>query len=338
MKKNNTATSLDVAKLAGVSQSTVSRVFNPNWQGNIKQEIREKVLKASEELGYTPNALAHILNSNRSKIIGVAVSKEYDEFYGEVLNYLVNEINGRGYYAMVFATDMRNDINDVVKEMLRYRIDGAVITASALSHQANIEFERIDLPIVLYNGYLSGMNVNAAYSDNYGAGIMMADYLVKAGHKRFAYVSTEKSKYSNFMTRQDAFIYGLSRHGIRECIIQPASYSYESGIEAARKIFSDDYQPDAIFCAADKTALGIIDVAKEMDIKLGEDLSITGFFAPVGVDLPAYSLTCFVQDIEGLAQDAIDLLLEQIDNPSQPPSIRVRPMTLVQGKSSRKLL
>ncbi|MEG2338800.1 MAG: substrate-binding domain-containing protein, partial [Clostridium sp.] len=256
-------------------------------------------------------------------------------FYYEVLNKLVNIINSKGLHTMIFTCEPLGNINDVIDSMVSYQVDGVIITSSAISHQVNCEINDFSMPIVLLNGYVSGLDISAVHSDNYGACIMMADYLVETGHKSFAYISTDKSKYLNYLPRQEAFLYGLSRHGINDCKICPASYSYESGVEAASHLITEKGYPDAIFCACDKPALGAIDFAKDFGLKVGSDISITGFYAPVGVDLPAYSLTCLKQDIQGLADDAVNLLIAKIEDPSINSKIITRPMKLEIGSSSR---
>ena len=110
--------SFDVAKRAGVSQSSVSRVFNEKWNDRISHKTREKVLKAAEELGYSPNALARGLNSNRTGIIGVVLSDTYNVYYYGLLNILTNLLQEYGLRVMVFNTAPDSDINQILREYL----------------------------------------------------------------------------------------------------------------------------------------------------------------------------------------------------------------------------
>lgn len=331
------ATSKEVALRAGVSQSTVSRVFNPNWKGSVKKEARERVLRAAEELQYAPNTIAHILTSKRSGIIGVIISKSFDLFYYEVMGVLASRLNARGYQTMVFTTDPKRKVSDLLTDMVRYQVDGVIITSSAVTHDLEKTNLDVGIPVVLFNGFVPGLQLSAVCSDNYDACGKMADYLVKAGHKRFAYISTFHSKYHNYMPRQEAFLYGLSRNGIHQCQIEDAGYSYESGAAVAKKLIKPHDYPDAVFCAGDLNALGFIDVAKERGLRVGEDISIAGFDAPDSVGLPAYDLTVLHQDINQLSEDAINVLLQLIDDPSMSPVLVTRPMELIIRGSSRKL-
>lgn len=330
-------TAKEVARRAGVSQSTVSRVFNQNWKGTVKPDARERILQAAEELGYTPNTIAHILTSKRSGIIGIIVSRHFDLFYYEVLGILCNLLSSRGFQTMMFTTDPKGHISELFTNMVRYQVDGVIITSSAVTHDLQQSKLKLGIPTVLYNGFLPGLHISAVHSDNYEACIKMADYLVQAGHQSFAYISTENSEYRNYLPRQEAFLYGLARNGIYQCQIEAADYSYESGAAAARELFTHEHSPDAIFCAGDQNALGVIDVAREKGLRVGEDISITGFEAPGGVQLPAYSLTVLRQDIHQLAEDAVNILLEQIEKPDRAPVLITRPMELVLRGSSRRL-
>ena len=112
------ATSKEVARLAGVSQSTVSRVFNANWKGSVKQEARERVLKAAAELNYSPSTIAQIMTSKRSGIIGVIISKSFDLFYYNVMGILTTMLNERGYQTMVFTTDPQGKVGDLITSMV----------------------------------------------------------------------------------------------------------------------------------------------------------------------------------------------------------------------------
>lgn len=328
-------TSKDVARLAGVSQSTVSRVFNRSWKGLVKEDARARVLKAAEELHYFPNTIARILSSKHSCIVGIIISRTFDLFYYQVAGVLVDLLNQQGYQAMLFTADPQDSISTLLTDIVRYQVDGIIITSSAVTHDLRQMDSHLSVPTVLFNGYLPHLQLSAVYSDNYSACQAMADYLVRVGHQRFAYISTGNSKYGSYLPRQEAFLSGLSRNGIHQCQVENAGYSYESGREAAQRLLSPSDYPDAIFCAGDLSALGFIDTAREMGLRVGEDISITGFDAPCSVRLPAYGLTVLHQNIHTLAADAIHLLLELIDHPDTPQKLITRPMELLLGSSSR---
>jgi Transcriptional regulators len=337
-KRNSTkpATATDVARLAGVSQSTVSRVFTKDCKIKVHEDARRRVMQAAEQLGYVPNAIAQIMTSGRSGIIGILVSDYFNLFYYQVLQLLMNALKTRGLRAMVFTSDPKDDLNELMENMYQYQVDGVVITSSALSHKLPHRWIQKGMPVVLINGYLQGMNISAVQSDQFGSGVMMADYLVKTGHCRFAYVSSENSLHHNYIPRQQGFIKGLLEHGVTDCRVIPAGYSYESGLMAGRELVKGREIPDAIFCSGDLNALGVIDAIREnTDLKIGRDVSVTGYDAPVLRELTAYSLTALSQQMDRLCEDCLDLLMRLIDHSELPPQVITRPMQLTVRKSSR---
>lgn len=335
-KGSGRITAREIARLAGVSQSTVSRVFNPNWKGAIQSDVRERILQIAAETGYTPNTIAHILTSKRSGIVGVLVSKSYQPFYYEVLSYLGQCLNASGFQTMLFLTDPKDKVDDLLTDVLRYQLDGIIITSSAVTHDL-YQSKNLPLPAVLYNGYVPGLHISAVHSDNYSGCVQMADYLVGVGHQRFAYISTANSEYRNYQVRQEAFLHGLAQHGIHSCSIEEADYSYESGAAAARRLLTSAQPPDAIFCAGDLNAMGALDAARELGFAVGTELSITGFDAACGMDMPSYGVTALHQDMRQLAQDAVEVLQGAISTHTQTPTLMMRPMELIIRTSSRPL-
>ena len=128
--RNSGVTATDVARRAGVSQSTVSRVLNPNGKVKVQEEARQRVLQAARELGYRPNAIAQTMISGRSKIVGVVVSDYFNVFYYQMLQLLTNRLMAAGLQAMVFSSPPRSDINELLQRFYRYQVDGVIVTSS----------------------------------------------------------------------------------------------------------------------------------------------------------------------------------------------------------------
>ncbi len=335
--KRGIVTASDVARFAGVSQATVSRVFNKDCKIRINPESRQRVLDAAEELGYIPNAIAQIMKSGRSGIIGIVVSSYFNLFYYQILEILTNRLMDLGFRAMVFTSDPKEDINALMESLYQYQVDGVIVTSSALSHHVTSKWIKKGMPVTLLNGYMPEMEISAVQSDQYGSGKTMAEYLMEVGHQRFAYVSSENSLHKNYIPRQRGFMETLEKNGVRECKVIPGGYSYESGLEAGRALLSEPSPPDAIFCSGDLNALGVIDAVRERKgLRLGVDISVTGYDAPILPALNAYSLTGMTQQTHRLCMDCVDLLQRLIESPDLPPQVITRPMTLTIRGSSRK--
>ena len=145
-------TSLDVARLAGVSQSAVSRVFTPG--ASASKKTVEKVRKAAEELGYRPNILARAIVSGKSRIIGLVVAYLENQFYPEALEKLSNALQQEGYHLLIFLTSQKHGkIDDVVDEMLDYQVDGIVFASVAMSSDIAKRCQNAGVPVVLAGDY-----------------------------------------------------------------------------------------------------------------------------------------------------------------------------------------
>lgn len=336
ISKKHSVTAADVAQRAGVSQPTVSRVFNKNCTVGINPVIRQKVLHAAEELGYIPNAIAQIMVSGRSGIIGIVVSDTFNPFYYQILQLLTNELTKKGLRTMVFTTGPQEDINTLMEGLYQYQVDGVIVTASAISHHITSKWCEKGMPVCLLNGYISGLEINAVQCDQENSGRQMADYLIRTGHQRFVYLSCENSPYQNHLLRQDGFFKGLASHGVHNCTVLPAGYSYESGFTAGRTLMQQTQLPDAIFCCGDLNALGMIDAIRESKrVTLGKDLSVTGYGTPILSQLQSYGITALEQPMQLLCQDAVTLLLQSINHDIITPTVITHSMNLQVRTSSR---
>ena len=260
---------------------------------------------------------------------------QYQAFYYAVLSEITACLNANGFQTMLFLTDPKDAIDDLFTDVLRYQLDGIIITSAAATHDLYQSKTDFPIPAVLYNGYVPGLSISAVHSDNYAGCIQMADYLVSLGHRNFAYISTANSAYRNYAVRQEAFLHGLSMHGIHSCKIEEADYSYESGAEAAYRLLTSAHAPDAIFCSGDINTMGALDAARKLGRDIGETLSIAGFDAPCGMELPPYGITALRQDTGQLTRDAVQILKRMIDTDDRSPVVVTRPMELVVRTSTR---
>ena len=327
-------TSSDVAKRAGVSQSTVSRVFNKDSGVCVRERARERVLKAAEELGYAPNAIAQIMASGRSGIIAVVLPSNYNLFYYHILQLLTNTLRRYEMQTMAYTCDPSDDVNELLKSIYQYQVDGVIITSAALSSRVTGKWVEKGMPVVLFNSDLPGAEISMVKSDHYGSGVAMADYLVETGHKSFAYLSAANSPHLNSLSRQEGFVSRLEARGF-SCRVVAGAYSYTSGLEAGRMLISHKELPDAVFCSGDVNGFGVIDaIRRYSDRKLGVDVSVAGYDAPIIEEFKGYSMTGFRQPNEQLAQDAVEMLLGMMNSHDTAVNVIQRPMKLIIREST----
>ena len=187
------ATSYDVARLAGVSQSAVSRCFRTG--SSIAPTTRERVEKAAAKLGYQPNAIASGLITKRSNLVGVLISNLTNLYYPEVLAELTHRLDERGVRVLLFALQSESHVDAALDQIWRYRVDG-VISAARLSTDQLRSFERHGVPVVLYNRFGEGESVASVCCDSISGERLLVDRLVGAGHKHFGVIAGRKIRSS----------------------------------------------------------------------------------------------------------------------------------------------
>ena len=346
MKKNNPSlipaqnaekrpTSKDVAAAAGVSQSTVCRVFDQKWSGRISTQIRERVLSVANEMGYSPNAIARSLTSQKSGIIGVIISEEFNIFYYDLLRRITNELQRFGMRVMVFNAAPYRDINMVFNKLVEYRVDGIIATAAAISNVLQTPAATSSTPLVLVNIYAQESFCSSVTTDNYSGSYQMATYLYDRGCRSFAYISAEKSRYFDVPDRKRGFIDGLMDKGCSDCLIFAGDYSYESGQRIAREIMSLEKRPDCIFSSGSRMAYGIMDTVRyQYQLTIPEQLSIAAYDDFIASDMDSYQITSVQQPSDELAKTSVRLLLQQIEGKKSIETIFSSP-TLCIRKSVR---
>jgi DNA-binding LacI/PurR family transcriptional regulator len=171
-------TSADVARLARVSQSAVSRSFSPG--ASVSEDMRRRVLAAAERLGYRPNAIARAMISGRSRLIALLAAYLDNHFYPVLLEQLARALQARGYQMLLFMTDP-GDQDIVVQKMLQYQVDGIVMASATLSPGLADECAKTGTPVVLLNRYVPALAASSVTSDNIEGGRLLAHFTSMAG-------------------------------------------------------------------------------------------------------------------------------------------------------------
>lgn len=327
-------TSVDVARLAGVNQSTVSRAFKDDR--TISAETRDKVMVAARELGYTPNAIARSLITRRTNIVGMVMSNISSPFQPYVLEKFIHAMQAVGLQTLVFTAGPGQDVDDILPLALQYQVDALVITTAALSSARIEECARVGTPVILFNRYLLGANVSAICGDNlYGAGLA-ADHLLAAGCRRLAYLAGDINSSTN-RDRERGFSVRLRERGAAEPLREQAAYTYEAGYEAAGRLLGRDEPPDGVFCPSDIIALGVIDRARELGFAVPQDLCVVGFDDIPMASWSSYSLTTIRQPVDAMIEETRALLQDFLASPAMEPVVRLFPGILVERGSTRSV-
>lgn len=326
-QKNTRNTSIDVAKLAGVSQATVSRAFNPG--SKMSPDTRKKVLEAAEALKYAPDAIARSLISNSTNIVAVIMQNAMNPFYAKALTKLSIQLRSFGKQILYFYLDDIDNLHELINQVLQYRVDGIIITSVSLtSNLADICFD-FGVPVVLFNRHTSSPQVQAVCCDNVQAGRDCADYFFMKGYRRFAFIGGY-DKASTSHGRKTGFLTRLKERGIQDVQTYHSEFAYAEGQEAFRQLMQDmDTLPEAIFCASDLICAGVMDSARyEYHIRIPEDIAMIGFDDIQLASYASYNITSFVQPMDEMIAKICELIMEPGGNNSTP-NLTLFPCTLV---------
>ncbi len=332
-KPRKRATSYDVAELAGVSQSAVSRVFQSG--ASASTDMRDRVLSAANKLGYRPNAIARGLITQRSNMVAVVITRQNNLYYPEVLVQLTQRFSEHGIRVLLFTLEHEKDIDSVLDQILQYQVDG-VVTAAILSSEQLDTVENAGIPVIFYNRTLPEKLVNSVRCDQEEGERWLVNELVGAGHKRFAIVSgPEDSSVSTERTRGATT--KLRELNIEDVVIVSGDYGYASGRAAFAEILqSMEGLPDAVICANDVMAIGCVDEAREINcLRVPEDISIVGFDGVGPARYAAYNLSTVRQPVGRMSEAAVAMLIERIKNPELTPEKRVFSGDRILGGSAR---
>jgi DNA-binding LacI/PurR family transcriptional regulator len=326
------ATSYDVALRAGISQSAVSRCFKPG--ASVSPAMRTLVMKVARELNYTPNAIARSLITRRSNLVAVLISNLTNLYYPEVLSELCQQFEKRGMRVLLFTLPHEADVDKMIAQVWEYQVDG-VVAAARLTPQHVAEFERRQIPFVLYNRTLQDKAVNAVICDQIEGARILVSRLAAAGHKRFAIISGPTDSVVG-QERTKGARERLAELGLAAPIVVEGNYDYHSGAEGLREIVRQlGRVPDAIICGNDVMAIGCVDTARhELKLAVPAKLSVVGFDGVEPSTWLSYNLTTLRQPVQMMAQAAADMLMALIAKPDSSPEKRVFSAQFIEGGTS----
>jgi DNA-binding LacI/PurR family transcriptional regulator len=314
-------TSYDVARAAGVSQTTVSFVLNQVAEANIRDETRQRVMAAAEELGYVPDAAAQALVRGRTQIIGVVVTTVIDPFIGALVQTIESAAHDQGY-VVILATS--NDIPErevaAARMLQSRRVDGVIIASSRASALYKGQMEQLGVPVVVINSLTepSDQLVVSVGVDNRHGGNTATAHLIHKGHRRVAYVASPPDRSDN-KERMAGYRQALAEADIAysPSLVLQGTGDTDGGQRALPALLSLDEPPSAVFCYNDLTAIGLIDAARRAGLALPQDLAIVGFDDIAFAQFCHPPLTTIAQPIAELGRQAIELVLALLSEDAQ---------------------
>jgi LacI family transcriptional regulator len=321
-------TSHEVARLAGVSQATVSRVLRQDPR--VAPGTRERVLQVLAETRYEPNAAARSIKTSRSGSIGVVVARLSYQLYPAMLEAIGAQLARVGLRMIVWDSEHGGDL-PASRALRQGIVDGVILTAATSESPFLQDAASPRLPVVLVNRTVAEHPSDQVASDNFAGGTRVAQYLRACGRKRIALIGGIP-RASTIRDRERGFREALAADGVElppHHYQRSETFSHASGRTAAVRLLELGSPPDAIFCVNDVLALGAMDGARSLGVRIPQDLWVVGYDDIELASWGAYDLTTVRQPMEQMVACAIDLLQARIADPDRPLERRCFPNELV---------
>lgn len=301
-----------VAQLAGVSRSAVSRTFTDG--ASVSEATRKKVQQAAEFLGYHVNHLARGLSHERSNIVGIVVADMQTPYQARMIELVTRRLQDVGKVGMVINTSGdAQSVATALRQTLNFRADGVIVLsgqpAASLIASSVANGQRVIL--INRSDHIDGpANLTVENADAAREAYLL---LQRAGCKRLAVVSSTAHTPS-LSARDEAFVRAAAADGLSVPVIRTGPTNYASGAEAARQLFGRSDAPDGIFCVSDLLALGVMDVVRHsIGLSVPKEVSIIGFDDIEQAGWASYELTTFRQPMEAMVDCMMDLLASGAD-------------------------
>ncbi len=330
-----------IAEKAQVSESTVSLVMN-NRPG-VNARTREKVLAIAQEIGYVPNSIARSLALKKSNIIGLVITDVENPFYGTFTKY-INDIAKDNSYSL-FVSISYHDENiesEVLNTLISQRVDGIIVTPSH-KVRSNVEiFDQIDqkkIPCVLATSNYGRDNDKFVMTDYTEGSYRLTNYLLSIGHRKIVFIITSDTESPINSLRVDGYRKSFKEAGLEvdeKLIVTCNGASMNYAYLVAKELMQKDL-PDAIITINDIMAIGVEKAAKELKIKIPEDLSVAGYDDILLSTFTEPPLTTVRQNIEEIAVQSMEMLFNLIDNkPVAQEQIYIPPELILRASTTVK--
>lgn len=334
----------DVAKLAGTSITTVSRVLNPGMHP-VNKKTRERVEAAITELNYKPNQLARALKSSCSHLIGILVGDGSDPYFAKVIRGVSKYAQEKGYITIICNTDRDPVLISKYLEVLKdYNADGVILAGGGVMNNENKEQAEKFFTDLVTNGTpimaLSQqyLDIPQIRIDDTAAAYEMTKYLISQGHERIGFVSGPQNLLTSAV-RLEGYKRALEEAGLTFLpeLIADGDFTFSSGEKAIQYYASLPKQPTAIFTANDQEAVGCINQLRKMDLRVPADVSVAGFDDIEYAEHVYPSLTTVRVPMEKLGKTGAEQLITAIETGEKIPDVMIVPHEIVIRNSVKKL-
>ena len=301
-------TIVDIAKMAGVGSTTVSRYFNG---GNLKKETREKIKKIVEEYNYTPNTFAKALKGTDSKIIGVIVPCLHSYVSSNTLKYIDKNLKENNYETLIMNADFDEEKQlDYIRKLARMNVDGIILLPTTMSKSYESTIKSIDVPVVLL-GQEGEYTYSVEYND-FNAARDLANFVLAYGHRKIAYLGVGEEDIAVGYYRKLGFMTTLEKYNLSPVDVLVTNFGMEDSYRLTNENIDKLKKATCLICATDNLAYGAIKALEENGLNIGTDYSVAAFGDYASSALLKSALTTIKFDLEDAAKKTVEMLLNVI--------------------------
>lgn len=332
----------DIAKEAGVSLATVSRVLNNS--GYVKDETRNRILEVIERLNYTPSAIARSLSKSETSTVGVIVPDITNPFFGEIIKGIseLAEVNNLNIILCDSNDSLEKELKSI-KTLKEHRIRGLIISPTSVENDENSEYLKtlnsLGIPVVLVDGNLKYSSFSGVFVDNIKGSYDAVEALINNGHKNIAIITgrmNSKPAKDRLLGYKKALM--MNNIEFNELNVHYGDYSQKSGYEFTKKILSQTNRPTAIFACNNMMTLGALEAIFEAGLKIPDDISIISFDRIDVLNIIGLNISHVNGPTRELGRIGMTLLLENLQTPQNHKlrNITLTPELILKGSEKYK--
>lgn len=324
-------TSVDVARAAGVSQATVSRVLTGH--PSVSADTRQRVQQAMAAIGYRPNLAARSMKTSRIDTVGVVVARLSNPIYPELLLHLGSALQTASKQMLVWHAESGGE-DAAVAAASHGVVDGVIFSAATSDSVAAVERIASRVPVVLVHRSVRRAKVDQVEVDNRAGGAQVASMFIAARKRRLAIVAGQRN-ISTVRSREDGFTARVQRVGLPAPLLVRVDHAgYEQGYSAGAEIAAAWPRCDAVFCVNDVIAFGCLDGLRDHGIRCPEDIWVAGFDDVAMARWTSINLTTVAQPLRTMAEEATRLMLQRLEHrgaemAASPQRVVLRPALIV---------
>lgn len=316
----------DIAEMAGVAKSTVSRYLN---NGNISAATSEKIKKVIEANQYEPNAFAQSLKAKRTRFVGIIAPCLDSVVKSKIIMALDDELRSNSYNSLIINTSLKTELEvESLENLARLKVDGIILVATEITQKHKEVINKISIPITIIGQEYR--EVTSIINDDYNAGFRVGEYIRECGHKDVVYLGVSETDVAVGIKRKNGVLNGFGN----EMLVKITDFTSENAENTVNELLKS-HTPTAIICATDKIAVGAFKAIKNNNKKVPEDISLIGFGGYDTSTLISPSLTTIQFNNKNMGKMAADAIIKLM-NGEKVPKLQTTDFDFIEKNSVKR--